>query len=225
MKVDSPLCQDKNTCTRLALPVAGVVLVTWLIVGTLAAACGLMLRKTPESPEIPEGAILYPLENENLVQIAVATHDIPQGMLVTEEANTLAMQAWPEWALPNNAIFALEVVYDRIARFDIPAGIPVTDNMLTDDCSKVPRCLEPNRFEKTELTALSGYMIDIVVSAQNIPSGLRISEDHGALRIARWPIEAIPQDTLTNIEDAYGRVTLVDIARDMPIVANMLGEP
>lgn len=71
-------------------------------------------------------------------------------------------------------------------------------------------------------TPLPEGVREIVVAAQNIPRGSRIGSD--AVQIASWPETAVPEGTLTNVEDALGRVTRVEVLRGMPIIQNMLAE-
>jgi len=68
--------------------------------------------------------------------------------------------------------------------------------------------------------ALPEGMREIVVAAQNIPRGGRITGD--AVQIASWPQSSVPQGTLTDIEDALNRVARVDIVIDMPVMDGML---
>lgn len=66
---------------------------------------------------------------------------------------------------------------------------------------------------------------EIVVAAQSIiPRGTRITAENNAVKLATWPLEAVPPGTLTNLEDAYGLIARVDIILDMPITEGMLTE-
>lgn len=68
---------------------------------------------------------------------------------------------------------------------------------------------------------------EIVVAAQDlIPRGTLIITGSGAVQTATWPEDAVPEGALTDVQDAYGRITRVDIVRDMPLTEGMLtGEP
>lgn len=63
-------------------------------------------------------------------------------------------------------------------------------------------------------------MVKIVVSAQNIPRGTRITSD--AVQMKDWPEDSLPDGHLTNVDDALDRVARMDIALDSPVTDNML---
>lgn len=65
----------------------------------------------------------------------------------------------------------------------------------------------------------------IVVAAQDIPRGMRLSEamvEDGALTISRWSPGAAPDNAVRSLEYAYGRMAKVDIVRGTPILEGML---
>ncbi len=65
----------------------------------------------------------------------------------------------------------------------------------------------------------------IVVAAQDIPRGMRLSEamvEDGALTVSRWAPDAMPDNAVGSLEYSYGRITRVDIARGTPILEGML---
>jgi len=63
-------------------------------------------------------------------------------------------------------------------------------------------------------------MQEIVVAAQNVPRGSRITSD--AVQMAIWPEESVPDGALTDVEQALDRITRVDVVLDMPVTARML---
>lgn len=67
-------------------------------------------------------------------------------------------------------------------------------------------------------------MTEIVVAVQNIPRGMRITEDINAVALQSWPLDAVPEGAITALEAVYGRITRVDIVREMPILEGMLTE-
>jgi Flp pilus assembly protein CpaB len=67
-------------------------------------------------------------------------------------------------------------------------------------------------------------MEEIVVAAQNIPRGTRITAENGAAKMESWPETAVPEGALVDLEDAYGLITRVEVVRDMPITEGMLTE-
>jgi len=66
-------------------------------------------------------------------------------------------------------------------------------------------------------------MMEIVVAAQDtIPRGTYITAESGAVKIATWPEEFVPEGALTDIEKVYGKIARVDILGDTPVLAKML---
>jgi Flp pilus assembly protein CpaB len=61
---------------------------------------------------------------------------------------------------------------------------------------------------------------EIVVAAQDIPRGTSITSD--TVRLKAWPQDSIPENALTSVEGALGRIARVDIVREMPITEDML---
>ena len=82
----------------------------------------------------------------------------------------------------------------------------------------------PEVEEGTPLPELPTSMTEIVVAVQNIPRGMRITEDINAVALQSWPVDAVPEGAITDLEAAYGRTTRVGIVRGMPILENMLTE-
>jgi pilus assembly protein CpaB len=67
----------------------------------------------------------------------------------------------------------------------------------------------------------------IVVAAQDIPRGMRLSEDRvqqGALVVSEWSKDALPDKAVQSLEATHGRMARVDIVRGMPILEGMLSE-
>ncbi len=60
----------------------------------------------------------------------------------------------------------------------------------------------------------------IVVAAQNIPRGTRITSD--TVQTAPWPEAWVPEGALKDVGDALGRIARVDIVLEMPITEGML---
>jgi pilus assembly protein CpaB len=67
-----------------------------------------------------------------------------------------------------------------------------------------------------------GGTVQIVVAAQNIPRGTRITADNNAVKVMAWPKSALPEGTLVEITTAYDRIVRQDIPIDMPITEGML---
>jgi Flp pilus assembly protein CpaB len=65
-------------------------------------------------------------------------------------------------------------------------------------------------------------MRTIVVAAQDIPRGTRITEANNAVKTASWPEAAVPDEVLTDVDDVYGTIARTDIVREMPILEGMV---
>lgn len=63
-------------------------------------------------------------------------------------------------------------------------------------------------------------MVEIVVAAQNIPRGMRITEDAVVLRF--WPTDALPEGYIHDLKSVYGKITRVEIVRGMPVTERMV---
>ncbi|HEY66805.1 MAG: Flp pilus assembly protein CpaB [Chloroflexi bacterium] len=78
--------------------------------------------------------------------------------------------------------------------------------------------------EGTPQPELPTGVTEIVVAVQNIPRGMRITEDINAVALQSWPADAVPEGAITDLEAVYGRVARVDIVREMPLLEDMLTE-
>jgi pilus assembly protein CpaB len=80
----------------------------------------------------------------------------------------------------------------------------------------------PEPGEDVEPTEEPSEMVEIVVAAQNIPRGTRITEENNAVVLAKWPQDSVPPDTLLDPAAAYDRIARTDIVLGMPIIDGML---
>lgn len=67
-------------------------------------------------------------------------------------------------------------------------------------------------------------VVEIVLAAQNIPRGMRITRDNNAVVTGTWPEDALPAGAITDPEAVYERIARVDIALGMPVLESMLTE-
>ncbi len=58
----------------------------------------------------------------------------------------------------------------------------------------------------------------IVLAAQNIPRGTRITADNNAVVLGQWPDDALPQGVIASLDNVYGRIARVDIVLGMPVL-------
>lgn len=111
------------------LLIVGVVLV---VVALLVGAYMVFLRPSGEPGREGEGTPAPTPMPADQVRIAVAAQNIPRGMRIAEEGNAVVVQNWPRNAVPGGAIDDLEAVYGRVARIDIPLGMPVLESMISE---------------------------------------------------------------------------------------------
>jgi Flp pilus assembly protein CpaB len=78
--------------------------------------------------------------------------------------------------------------------------------------------------EPVDFVAPPSGMKTIVVAAQDIPRGTRITEANNAVRTASWPEAAVPDEVLTDVDDVYGTIARTDIVREMPILEGMVSD-
>jgi Flp pilus assembly protein CpaB len=65
-------------------------------------------------------------------------------------------------------------------------------------------------------------MVEVVVAAQNIPRGARITEDNNAVTLKDWPQDALPTGVFTDLEAVYDRIARVDMILGMPVLEGMV---
>jgi len=65
---------------------------------------------------------------------------------------------------------------------------------------------------------------EVVVAAQDIPRGMMIQPDSGAVVTTTWPENAVSELAVTSADAVYGRITRQDIARGTPIMEGMLSD-
>ena len=114
---------------RILVVIGAVILVLALVVVVVMMVRG---RSQPAEPTPgPEegGPVVY--VPEGTVDIVVAAQNIPRGVRITADNNAVVLASWPENSVPAGTLTALESAYGRIARLDIPLGMPILENMLT----------------------------------------------------------------------------------------------
>jgi Flp pilus assembly protein CpaB len=113
----------------LIVGIIGVVLA--VIVGVILIAGS--LQKPTSPPSSSEQGTPVTGAPAGMREIVVAAQKIPRGHLITEEEGAVQLALWPEEAVPDGALYELEIVYGRIARVDIVPGMPIMEDMLTED--------------------------------------------------------------------------------------------
>jgi len=103
-----------------------------LLILVVVAAGGFYLylqsQSAPEEVEwIDETPTPEPIVYTDIV---IAVQNINRGMQIRVEDNAIALQRWPQDALPPEYYTSLEDIDGKFARMDIPRGMPVLPNML-----------------------------------------------------------------------------------------------
>jgi len=78
--------------------------------------------------------------------------------------------------------------------------------------------------EGTPVPEVPQNMVQIVVAAQNIPRGLRLTEDINAVTLQNWPLDAVPVGAFSSLEETYDRIARTDVQLGMPVLDGMLTE-
>lgn len=99
-----------------------------LIVLVLGVAAALLLPNILGGDGQPDDETPTPTP-VNMVQVVISAQELRRGQEITQDA--VILQEWPIDSVPLGAFTALENTYSKIARQDIPRGMPVTESMLT----------------------------------------------------------------------------------------------
>jgi Flp pilus assembly protein CpaB len=103
----------------------------------------------------------------------------------------------------------------------VGAVLFVSSNLLTSsrpEPTPIPTVEGENGGEE----AVPEGLVQIVVAAQNIPRGTRITADNNAVKTMMWPEAALPEGVLVDVTTAHGRIARQDIPIDMPITEGIL---
>ena len=65
----------------------------------------------------------------------------------------------------------------------------------------------------------------IVVAVQTIPRGMQVSVEDNAIVLQEWPVESLPPEYYTTLEEVDGKFSRMEIPRGMPVLPEMLGRP
>jgi len=107
-----------------------IVAVLLIILVVLAGGVYLYLQ-SQKAPEVEELAEATPTpEPVVYTDIVIAMQNISRGLEIKVEDNAIALQRWPQDALPPEYYTSLEEIDGKFARMDIPRGMPVLPNML-----------------------------------------------------------------------------------------------
>ena len=108
-----------------------LVVVAVLIILVMAAG-GVYLYM--QSQKAPEGEALVEAtptpEPVVYTDIVIAMQNISRGLEIKVEDNAIALQRWPQDALPPEYYTSVEEIDGKFARMDIPRGMPILPNML-----------------------------------------------------------------------------------------------
>lgn len=109
-----------------------LLIVALLLIILVVVAGGVYLylqsRKAPEVGDLAEATptpepVVY-------TDIVIAMQNISRGLEIKVEDNAIALQRWPQDALPPEYYTSVEEIDGKFARMDIPRGMPILPNML-----------------------------------------------------------------------------------------------
>jgi len=108
---------------------------TFLLIGAVLILGALLLwvfiqPKPQPTPSVVEGTAMPTPLPADMVRIVVSVQNIPRGMLITSDSLAISEQNWPKDSVPPGAIYNVDAVYGRVARVEIPNGMPVLESML-----------------------------------------------------------------------------------------------
>ena len=115
---------------RLLVIIASVLIV--LVLGFLGVYYFVL---SPGGGEEPPAEALPPTPTpSNMVEIVVAVQNISLGTKITIEGDAPAvkLRSWPDSSLPLDYYESLDEIEGKIARLDIPAGMPIMPDMLAE---------------------------------------------------------------------------------------------
>ena len=67
--------------------------------------------------------------------------------------------------------------------------------------------------------------VDIVVAIQSIPRGMRVSVEDNAIALQAWPVENLPVEYYTSLDEVDGKFARLEIPRGMPVLPDMVAGP
>ncbi|MGC9394209.1 MAG: Flp pilus assembly protein CpaB [Anaerolineae bacterium] len=108
-----------------------LIVAVLLIILVVVAGGVYFYMQTQKAPEVEELAEATPTpEPVVYTDIVIAMQNISRGLEIKVEDNAIALQRWPQDALPPEYYTSLEEIDGKFARMDIPRGMPVLPNML-----------------------------------------------------------------------------------------------
>jgi len=212
------------------------IIIGIILVAGAAAVWLIFLRGgPPPSTSVPdvEGTPQAELPS-SMTEVVVAVQNIPRGMRITEDINAMALQSWPEDTVPEGAVTDLEAIYGRIARVDIVRGMPILEDMLTEETGdlgavgsdpalhippdKVAYALPVARYSSIAWALRPGDHVDVILSLllvdldeefQSIlPNQMRCvspSEEEGCQGGPEGRLEVLPNSWLVNMSASEGQ--------------------
>lgn len=109
-----------------------LLIVALLLIVLVVAAGGYFLYLQSQSgPEIVDETEATPTPEPIVyTDIVIAMQNINRGLEIKVEDNAIALQRWPQDALPPEYYTSVEEIDGKFARMDIPRGMPILPNML-----------------------------------------------------------------------------------------------
>lgn len=67
--------------------------------------------------------------------------------------------------------------------------------------------------------------VDIVVAIQSIPRGMQVSVEDNAIALQAWPVDNLPVEYYTSLDEVDGKFARLEIPRGMPVLPDMIAGP
>jgi Flp pilus assembly protein CpaB len=156
---------------------------------------------------------------EPLAELVIITQALPAGVAIPP--NALGVVLVPERSLPYNAVTDITKIINRVTTTALGCYEPIVADVLAEreagsgfltfsDCPPIPQAVQPFR------------MVNMVVATLYLPQGAKILPNMVILR--PYPFHLLPLDAMTNLSDAIGQVTSVEIYPEQPITRQRVGQ-
>ncbi|MDX2076304.1 MAG: SAF domain-containing protein [bacterium] len=156
---------------------------------------------------------------EPLAELIIITQSLPAGVAIPPEA--LGVVLVPVRSMPYSAVTDITAIVNTVTKVELGCYEPIVSDILAlreagsgfltfIPCSPIPQAQQPFR------------MGNMVVATMFLPQGTQILPNMVALR--PYPFHLLPMGALTNLSDAIGQVTTVEIFGEQPITQRRVGQ-
>lgn len=156
---------------------------------------------------------------EILAELVIITQALPAGVAIPPDA--LGVVLVPVRSFPYNAVTDITKIVNRVTTTALGCYEPIVADVLADreagsgfltftNCPQIPQAVQPFR------------MVNMVMATMYLPSGTQILPNMVVLR--PYPFHLLPLDAMTNLSDAIGQVTSIEIFQEQPITRHRVGQ-